>query len=105
LRAISSLSLRRHQSRGYQAGELLEIPVSQDDQPGTTIIDAALLVNALRLTDRTLDRVKDARQRPTAGRSSDRCPKGTDRPMKASAGAGRSQRVTLFAMVPLSTSN
>jgi len=38
--------------------ELLEIPVFHDDQHGTAIIAAAGLINALHLTDRSLNRVK-----------------------------------------------
>src|SRR5262244_336758 len=38
--------------------ELLEIPVFHDDQHGTAIIAAAGLMNALHLTNRTLDQVK-----------------------------------------------
>jgi malate dehydrogenase (oxaloacetate-decarboxylating)(NADP+) len=38
--------------------ELLDIPVFHDDQHGTAIIAAAGLINALHLTDRSLDQVK-----------------------------------------------
>jgi malate dehydrogenase (oxaloacetate-decarboxylating)(NADP+) len=38
--------------------ELLDIPVFHDDQHGTAIISAAALLNALELTDRSLDEIK-----------------------------------------------